>query len=118
MYAALERGGEIGGVRILRPETVDRAIQVQNDRADLVLGIAPRWRLGFMSAGVVSVLGPNDAGYGHPGLGGTYAGADPKAEVAFALIYDLFGQSELLGSARGATISYATVAAAEAARSA
>jgi CubicO group peptidase (beta-lactamase class C family) len=116
VYAALERGGEVGGVRILQLQTIERATLVQNDRPDLVIGITPRWRLGFMSAGVVPVLGPNEDGYGHVGLGGTYAGVDPKAEVAFALIYDLYGQSELLGAARGATVSFATVAAAEAAR--
>jgi CubicO group peptidase (beta-lactamase class C family) len=116
VYAALERGGAVDGVRILETETVRRAIGVQNDRPDLVIVIAPRWRMGFMSAGVVPVLGPNDGGYGHVGLGGTYAGVDPAAEVAFALVYDLYGQSELVGSARGATVSYATVAAAEAAR--
>jgi len=81
-----------------------------------VIMVAPRWRLGYMSAGAIPVLGPNHEGYGHVGLGGTYAGADPKAEVSFALVYDLFGQTELLGAARGAAVSYATVAAAEAAR--
>jgi CubicO group peptidase (beta-lactamase class C family) len=116
VYAAWERGGEVGGVRILNPETIATATEKQNDRPDLVIGIAPQWRLGFMSAGAIPVLGPNFEGYGHVGLGGTYAGADPKAEVSFALVYDLFGQTELLGAARGATVSYATVAAAEAAR--
>lgn len=116
VYAALERGGEVDGVRIMKPETVARATKVQNDRPDLVIGVTPRWRLGFMSAGSIAVLGPNAEGYGHVGLGGTYAGADPKAEVAFALVYDLFGQTELLGGTRGTTVATATVAAAQAAR--
>jgi CubicO group peptidase (beta-lactamase class C family) len=115
VYAALERGGEIGGVRVLTREATERALAVQNNGPDLVLGIVPRWRMGFMSAGAVAMLGPNPDGYGHVGLGGTYAGADPGAEVAFALVYDLFGQSELL-AARGSTISAATVAAALAAQ--
>ena len=116
VYAAWERGGEVDGVRILKPETIAKATEVQNDRTDLVIVIAPHWRLGFMSAGAIPVLGPNHEGYGHVGLGGTYAGTDPKAELSFALVYDLFGQTELLGAARGATVSYAVVAAAEAAR--
>ena len=116
VYAAWERGGEVDGVRILKPETIERATEVQNERPDLVIAVAPHWRLGFMSGGAIPVLGPNHDAYGHVGLGGTYAGADPKAEVSFALVYDLFGQTELLGAARGATVSYATVAAAEAAR--
>jgi len=116
LYAAMERDGEIDGVRIMKPSTVAHATDVQNDRADLVIMVAPRWRLGYMSAGSIPVLGPNHEGYGHVGLGGTYAGADPKAECSFALVYDLFGQTELLGAARGAAVSYAMVAAAEAAR--
>lgn len=116
VYAAWERGGQVDGVRILTPETVERATEVQNDRPDLVIGVTPRWRLGFMSAGSIPVLGPNAEGYGHVGLGGTYAGADPKAEVALACVYDLFGQTELLGGARGTALANATVAAAEAAR--
>lgn len=116
LYAATERKGEVGGVRILRPETIERATEVQNDRADLVLRIPPRWRLGFMSGQSIPVLSPNPEGYGHVGLGGTYAGADPKAEATFACVYDLFGQTELLGGLRGSALSHATVAAAEAAR--
>ncbi len=116
LYAALERGGEVDGVRILRPDTIEKATEVQNDRNDLVLIIPPRWRLGYMSAGSIPVMGPNHEGYGHVGLGGTYACADPKAAVAFALVYDKFGSTELLGAARGAALAYATVAAAEAAR--
>jgi CubicO group peptidase (beta-lactamase class C family) len=116
LYAAMQRDGEVDGTRIMKPGSVAHATDVQNDRADLVIMVAPRWRLGYMSAGSIPVLGPNKEGYGHVGLGGTFAGADPKAEVSFALVYDLFGQTELLGAARGAAVSYATVAAAEAAR--
>lgn len=116
LYAAMERGGEVDGVRILKQETIERATEVQNDRNDLLLILPPRWRLGYMSAGSIPVMGPNHEGYGHVGLGGTYACADPKAEVAFALVYDKFGATELLGAARGMALAYATVAAAEAAR--
>jgi CubicO group peptidase (beta-lactamase class C family) len=116
MYAALERGGELAGVRILHRESIDAATTVQNDRNDLVLFIAPRWRLGYMSGSSVPVLGPNPEAYGHVGAGGTYAGADPKAEVAFGLVYDKFGETELIGGARSTAVAYATVAAAEAAR--
>ena len=116
MYAALERGGAVDGVRILKPESVATASTVQNDRNDLVIILPPRWRMGYMSAGSIPVMGPNPEGFGHVGLGGTYACADPKAEVSFAIVYDKFGQTELLGAARGAAVASATVAAAAAAR--
>jgi CubicO group peptidase (beta-lactamase class C family) len=116
LYAALERGGEIDGVRILKKETVDTALTEQNDRNDLVIMLAPHWRLGFMSGGgtAIPVLGPNPSSYGHVGAGGTLAGADPSAEVSYALVYDLFSD-QLLGAARSMSLVEATVRAAEAA---
>ncbi len=116
MYAAWERGGEIDGVRILKPETIEKALTEQNDRNDLVIMLAPHWRLGFMSGGgsAIPVLGPNDSSYGHVGAGGTVAGVDPSAEVSFALVYDLFSD-QLLGAAKSMSLVEATVRAAEAA---
>jgi hypothetical protein len=64
----------------------------------------------------IPILGPNEDAYGHVGAGGTFAGADPKAEVSFGLVYDKFGPTELLGSARGMALCYEVVRAAEAAK--
>ena len=118
LYAALERGGEVDGTRILERESVQTATTVQNERPDLVIIVTPRWRLGYMSGGgrFIPILGPNDDAYGHVGAGGTFAAADPKAELSFALVYDKFGATELLGSARGMALSYEVVRAAEAAK--
>ncbi len=117
LYSALERGGEVDGTRILTPETIATATAQQNDRQDLVIFIAPRWRLGYMTGGsAVPVLGPNDEAYGHVGAGGTYGGADPKSEVSFGLVYDRFAALDMLGAARGALLADATVRAAEAAQ--
>lgn len=117
LYAALERGGELDGVRILKPSTIETITTVQNTRNDLVIFLAPHWRLGYMSGGgsAIPVLGPNAEAYGHVGAGGTYAAADPKAQLSFALVYDRFGADQLLGSMRGMELANAVVAAAEAA---
>jgi CubicO group peptidase (beta-lactamase class C family) len=116
LYAAWERGGELDGVRILSPETIAAATTVQNTRNDLVIMLAPHWRLGFMSGGnsAIPVLGPNADAYGHVGAGGTLAGCDPSCEVSFALVYDLFAD-QLLGAARSLSLVEATVRAAQAA---
>lgn len=116
LYAALERGGEIDGVRILKQESVDRITEVQNTLNDFVLFRPARWRLGYMSAGNSSIraLGPHDEGYGHVGAGGTFGMADPIAEVSCALVYDKFGATELLGGPRSTAISDAVVGSAEA----
>jgi CubicO group peptidase (beta-lactamase class C family) len=117
LYSALERGGEVDGARILKPETVETVTTVQNTRNDLVIFLAPHWRLGYMGGGgsAIPVLGPNSEAYGHVGAGGTYAAADPKAQIAFALVYDRWAADQLLGGARGMQLANAVVAAAEAA---
>jgi CubicO group peptidase (beta-lactamase class C family) len=117
LYSAMERGGEIEGVRIMKPETVETATTVQSSRTDFVMNSDVGWRLGYMSGGShIAVLGPNDASYGHVGAGGTYGAADPSAEVAFATVFDQWGMIEFLGGPRGVELSKTIVAAAEAAK--
>jgi CubicO group peptidase (beta-lactamase class C family) len=83
MYAAVI--GEIDGVRLLSPDTVKAACQVQSDGRDLVLGMPSRFGSGFMLA---PSLGPGigPAGFGHPGAGGSLGFADPDAELAFGYV--------------------------------
>ncbi|WP_033290153.1 EstA family serine hydrolase [Amycolatopsis jejuensis] len=47
LMSAVSRGGVAGGVRLLRPETVERIFDVHADGVDLVLGVPLRWGLGF-----------------------------------------------------------------------
>lgn len=117
LYSAIERRGEVDGMRILKSETVETISAVQNTRNDLVIFLAPHWRLGYMGGGgsAIPVLGPNAEAFGHVGAGGTYAAADPKAQVSFALVYDRWAPDQLLGGMRGMEIANAVVAAAEAA---
>jgi CubicO group peptidase (beta-lactamase class C family) len=77
VYAALERGGALAGERLLSPHTVAAATAVQNDRPDLVLFIPVHWRLGFMGVGLGGDRATSPA-YGHAGLGGSVAMADPR----------------------------------------
>jgi CubicO group peptidase (beta-lactamase class C family) len=43
----LSLGGEVGGVRLLGPETIELIFQQQADGIDLVLGIPLRWGIGY-----------------------------------------------------------------------
>lgn len=89
LYSALERGGELGGARILSPGAVARAAEVQNTRRDLVLLVPMGWRLGFMGGGrPESPMGPNREAFGHAGWGGSLALADPRAELSVAVVLD------------------------------
>jgi CubicO group peptidase (beta-lactamase class C family) len=84
MYALLAGGGEFGGVRLLSSDRVKQIGEEQNNCRDLVLVMPMRWRLGYHR-----VLGNHDAcpdGFGHFGLGGSGAWADPTRELAVAMV--------------------------------
>jgi len=85
MYAALAGGGQIGGVRLLSRKTLSRATQVQTRvPGRLVIPFDMRWRLGYH--GVATTSGIPRGAFGHFGFGGSGAWADPKRQLAVALI--------------------------------
>jgi CubicO group peptidase (beta-lactamase class C family) len=48
ILSAISLDGSVGGVRLLRPETIERIFEVQCDGPDLVLALHPiKWGLGF-----------------------------------------------------------------------
>jgi CubicO group peptidase (beta-lactamase class C family) len=86
-YTMLLRGGEIDGVRILRPETIDRATRaVVDGKRDRTLQVPARWALGFHLGGPQSAFGRRSSPrtFGHSGHGSTTAWADPDRGLAVA----------------------------------
>ena len=83
MYAMLAGGGEVGGIRMLSEETVRQIGEIQNDQRDLVLVMPMRWRLGYHR--VLGNQGLCPDGFGHFGLGGSGAWADPTRDLAVAM---------------------------------
>jgi CubicO group peptidase (beta-lactamase class C family) len=84
LYAVYAGWGELDGVRLFSPERVRQIGEEQNNRRDLVLVMPMRWRLGYHR-----VLGNYDAcpnGFGHFGLGGSGAWADPTRGLAVAMV--------------------------------
>ena len=81
-YAALAGDGTVGGVRILSPETVARAIEEQVYGDDVVLQRPTRFGLGFQLTMAERPLGPNPRAFGHFGAGGSLGFGDPDARVA------------------------------------
>lgn len=84
VYGALSRGGEIDGVRVLEPDTIENALVEQSFGPDAILGQLPmRFGLGFMLRQDLMPLGPNPRTFGHPGAGGSVGFADPDAHIGF-----------------------------------
>jgi CubicO group peptidase (beta-lactamase class C family) len=101
IYGALARGGEIDGVQILEPETIERATREQVFGPDAVLGGLPmRFGLGFMLRQDFMPLSPSPRAFGHPGAGGSIGMADPDARVGFGYTLNKMQQG-LVGGAGG-----------------
>jgi CubicO group peptidase (beta-lactamase class C family) len=99
IYGALARGGEIDGVRLLEPESIERAIAEQAAGPDAVLGGMPmRFGLGFMLRQDLMPFSPSPRAFGHPGAGGSIGMADPDARVGFGYTMNKM-QPGLVGSA-------------------
>ena len=87
-YAALARGGELDGVRLLAPATIEGAIAEQSRGRDAVLTLPTRFATGFMLGmlGGIFNCGPGRRTFGHPGHGGSIGFADPDARVGFGYV--------------------------------
>ncbi len=111
VYAALAEGGEIDGVRILSPETLEQATTVQSRSRDRVLLTHMNWRLGYHNA--FSTRGAIEGAYGHYGYGGSGAFADPGRGLAVAMINNSTGGSPF-GDERIRSIATAALVSASA----
>jgi CubicO group peptidase (beta-lactamase class C family) len=111
LYAALAAGGSLDGVRILSPETLRRATQIQNRRIDLVVPLPMRWRLGWHMTGTTRGVLPE--AFGHFGYGGSGAWADPSRNLAVALVVNRVAGTPF-GDLRMLRIGAAAVSSADA----
>jgi len=85
MYAACI--GDVDGVRLLRPETLARAIAVQSAGEDLVLGYETRYATGFQLSFPFRPMA-GEGSFGHYGMGGSVGFAHPERGLAFAYVMD------------------------------
>ncbi|MFE0252975.1 serine hydrolase domain-containing protein [Streptomyces sp. NPDC059010] len=87
VYAALI--GEVDGVRLFDPATVEPARAEESSGPDRVLVVNTRFGLGYMLHGTASpLLGPGS--FGHPGRGGALGFADPETGIAFGYVTNGF----------------------------
>lgn len=84
LYAVLAGGGELGDVRLVSPERLDRMRAAQNRSIGRVIPYPLRWRLGFHK--VNTIRAKVNRGLSHAGFGGSGAFADPDRELSGALV--------------------------------
>ena len=79
LQSALACGGEVDGVRLLSPRTIDRVFEVQCEGVDLVIGIPLRLGVGYslLPGGRVCCWG---------GAGGSLAMIDVDRRMTFAYV--------------------------------
>jgi CubicO group peptidase (beta-lactamase class C family) len=85
----LLRGGELDGVRVLKEETVRRAVtEVTPLQLDSTFGFPMRYGLGTMMGGdMFSLFGLGTRGaFGHLGLSNVVVYADPRRETSVAFL--------------------------------
>ena len=83
MYAATI--GEIDGVRLLSPETLDDATRQQSAGEDVVLGYETRYATGFQLSFPFRPMA-GEGSFGHYGMGGSVGFAHPGRGFAFAYV--------------------------------
>jgi CubicO group peptidase (beta-lactamase class C family) len=84
--AALACGGELDGVRLLGPPTLERTIEEQCYGPDLLLGLPIRWGLGFGLTSKELPIGPNPRTFFWGGWGGSVIVIDLDARLSFSYV--------------------------------
>jgi CubicO group peptidase (beta-lactamase class C family) len=88
-YELLRRGGELDGIRVLRPQTIRHAlIQQSHLEVDLSLGFPTRFGYGYMlGSRLLSLYGRDTQhAFGHLGFTNILSWADPQRALACAVI--------------------------------
>ncbi|HXQ17348.1 MAG TPA: serine hydrolase domain-containing protein [Caulobacteraceae bacterium] len=99
LMAALANGGQLDGVPLLKPETIEAATALRGGGQDLVLPYDLAWGAGFLRNQGLGAYGPGQETIGHSGWGGSCAFADPERGVSGAYVMNR-QSAELISDAR------------------
>jgi CubicO group peptidase (beta-lactamase class C family) len=83
LYAACI--GEVDGVRLLKPETVERGMRTEAHGEDLVVGYETRYATGFQLSFPSRPMA-GEGSFGHYGMGGSMAFAHPALGLSFGYV--------------------------------
>jgi CubicO group peptidase (beta-lactamase class C family) len=84
LYGCLARGGEIDGVRVLEPATIEVGRSELSRGPDALSGRPLAFGLGYELPAAATVLGPEPDAFGHSGAGGSANGAWPHLATGFS----------------------------------
>lgn len=85
IYAALASGGEIDGVKLVSPATIDALREQSWHGICAMTDRTFRYAHGFfVNEPAMSPMGSNPRAFGHPGAGGAIGFADPENGIAFS----------------------------------
>ena len=111
LYSAIANDGEQDGVRILSPGRAATMGTQQWEGRDYCIHVDMKWRMGFHRA-FVTTRQPRQ-GFGHFGLGGSGAWADPETRLSVAFVTNDMGwASTPVGDTRLARLGAAALKAA------
>ncbi|HXZ86338.1 MAG TPA: serine hydrolase domain-containing protein, partial [Myxococcota bacterium] len=110
VYAALARGGELDGVRLISPAAIARMSERQVLGKDRTIGIENEFALGFHRNGGSPLmrLGNSPTAFGHGGAYGSIGMADPARRIGLGYVMNQCG--EPLGDPRGPALVEAVYA--------
>lgn len=93
LYGALAIGGTLDKVEIINASTLPLAINEASCGHDYVLKMDTRFSMGFMlnQHYPAARFGPGLRSFGHNGAGGSFAFADPDAELGFGYVMNRMG---------------------------
>lgn len=85
IYAALACGGSLDGYEVVNRDVLDEATQQSGwDGMDYMTKRPFSMGLGFMHASPAFSIGQGKRNFGHPGMGGAIAFADPDCRMSFS----------------------------------
>jgi CubicO group peptidase (beta-lactamase class C family) len=82
--------GEVDGVRLLQPETLERAIRTQSHGEDLTMGFETRFGTGFQLSYPFRPMG-GEGSFGHYGSGGSVGFAHNELGFSFGYVMNRMG---------------------------
>lgn len=86
LYGCLARGGELDGVRLLAPETLERGRMRLSYAIEPYLGEPMAFGIGYGLQTEAQPYGPVADAFGHNGAGGSVHGAWPELRTGFSYI--------------------------------